>query len=149
MQQLYQPYQPLELKSAVQKQLAFDEAFFKEGYQCVVWHMSEVKYFSDQTAALEYFKNEGNYILRIRIFNQQEEYHFWRSGGLLSGRLRTDATTADGDVYAIETEMVLRGVIAKQITVAGKETFFIKTRNYIATDGFGYNDSRFVEIIGK
>lgn len=151
MNDLYQPYKTVALTSIVTSALEFDKSLFKKGYQYFFWHMSQVKYFTDHDAALQFYEaNEADkYIVKIRVFNINEEYYFWRSADKLTGRLRADMPDANGDVYAIETEMKLRGIVASQIKGADKRNYFLRTRNYIDNDGFGYNDSRFVDITFK
>lgn len=95
---------------------------------------------------------DDSHIARLRAFNETQEYHFWRSGGQIKGRLRTDA---EGDTQAIvDTQMVLRGVVAKnlfkKLRANEKDTIFIQTRNYIEKNEIGqtgYTDNRFLNFI--
>lgn len=148
MYNLFQPYSIIEVLPDIKPHIFFDRSYIKEGFEFFFWQMSEIKYFNDVVLAKNYYEINQTFILSIRIFNATEEYHFWRTNNTLKGRYRKDISIKENtDIYAIETEMVLRGVIAKQIPINGK--LCIKTRNYIDNDGFGYNDSRFMEITSK
>jgi hypothetical protein len=111
--------------------------------------MSKVNYFTDANAAKEFFTENSVHILSIRAFNKDGEYYFWKNGKQLTGRFRKDTGGAAGNDYAIDTEMVLRSVIVPEKTGSQKEKYFLRTRNYISNEGFGYTDSRFVQILRK
>lgn len=90
------------------------------------------------------------HLVRVRAFNEAREYHFWRSGGTLQGRLRTDAPGGSQEI--VDTYMMLRGVVGKALQKASPDLaandLAVVTRNYIAYDETthqaGYVDSRFV-----
>ncbi len=112
------------------------------------------------------------YVQKLRIFNQNEELLFWRSGQMLKGRHRKDGK-GDEEVAVIEAEQVLFGTKKgtdgnKKFTKItedrgttlilpftgfdideGKQRLFIKTRNYIdynAVNQATYIDCRFVSF---
>ncbi len=94
---------------------------------------------------------DDSHIIRLRAFNKTQEYHFWRSGVQIKGRLRTDAEGNAQDI--VDTEMVLRGVVAtklfKEMRATERDTILIKTRNYIEVNELGqagYVDSRFLDF---
>ncbi|MDX2245357.1 MAG: CRISPR-associated protein Csx19 [Bacteroidia bacterium] len=92
------------------------------------------------------------HMVRVRAFNETQEYHFWRSNGKIQGRLRTDAQAGDQEV--VDTQMMLRSVVGKALRKAHpdlvSEDVALITRNYIAYDSAtqqaGYVDSRFVKF---
>ncbi len=92
------------------------------------------------------------HLIRVRAFNEAKEYHFWRSGGKIQGRLRTD-TPGDGH-EVVDTSMMLRGVLGKPLQEASNDLavndLMVVTRNYIGhdetTQQAGYVDSRFVKF---
>jgi len=98
---------------------------------------------------------DDKHLVRIRAFNASKEYHFWKSGQKIKGRLRTDG--AGEPVEYIQTEMVLRSIVATPLKKASFElsegTLAIVTRNYIGyhpeTHQAGYVDSRFVDFEPK
>jgi len=99
-----------------------------------------------------YDKDQEEHVLRVRAFDENKEYHIWRSSQGLKARLRDDTAGEETRQY-VETSMVLRGVIAKPLKTLEKynnnKTLFIKTRNYIHYNEIGqagYVDSRFVRI---
>lgn len=106
-------------------------------------------------AKRESIENDKSHIIRIRAFNPVKEYHIWRSGIYLKGRLRTDGgesinepTPGETLIPFTDSEMVLRSVITKQVPEYSK----IATRNYINRFDennyqAGYEDSRFVQFI--
>ena len=149
MTELYKPYQTVQFISEVKTNIVFDEMMISKGYEFVFWQMSEVKYITDADTALQYYRTNKDYILNIRIFNEDEEFYFWKSGNQQTGRHRKDAESHQGEDYAIDTEMLLRSVIAPEKSGKAEDKYFLKTRNYLANDGFGYNDSRFVAITSK
>lgn len=101
----------------------------------------------------EYPVAEDEHIVRIRAFNQNQEYHFWRTGERLIGRLRTDEDK-EGENAVIDTQMVLRSVVANPLKKVSADmtegTLVVLTRNYIDHDPknqqAGYVDSRFVNF---
>jgi hypothetical protein len=90
------------------------------------------------------------HFLRLRAFNEAKEYHFWRSGHELRGRLRIDSMGDEQE--AIDTQMLLRGVVGRPLQKANVSLAYdnlaVVTRNYIdyaeATHQAGFTDSRFV-----
>ncbi len=91
----------------------------------------------------------NKYLVRLRVFNKEMEYHFWRTGGKIKGRLRIDKVGED--VSFVDTSMNLRGVAGEQVQKlnGNNHSFFIKTRNYLnsGNEQAGYVDSRFVEFV--
>jgi hypothetical protein len=92
------------------------------------------------------------HFVRLRAFNDTQEYHFWRSGQQIKGRLRSDV--AGETVEVVDTCMILRGVVAKPLKKVSadwvEETLAVSTRNYVGYDPqthqVGYVDSRFVDF---
>lgn len=94
------------------------------------------------------------HIVKVRAFSPSQEFHFWRSQGILMGRLRIDSDECE-KVEWVDTHMVLRRTIAKSLRKSPDpglraETLAIKTRNYVGyhpqTHQAGYVDSRFVDF---
>ncbi|HDL01099.1 MAG TPA: TIGR03984 family CRISPR-associated protein [candidate division Zixibacteria bacterium] len=111
------------------------------------------------------------FVKRLRIFNQNEEFHIWRSSAGLKGRYRMDGDGKNTDF--IESHQVLYGtksecnekdnytVLSEQngaeIVLPGKwmadnnrERVAIRTRHYIDyKDGYQatYVDARFMEFV--
>ena len=95
------------------------------------------------------------HIVRIRAFNESTEFHIWRSGNDLKVRKRVDVGESANEqnidytlIPIVNTIMVLRAVIAQQITGCSK----IMTRNYINQfdeNNFqaAYSDSRLVKFL--
>ena len=99
---------------------------------------------------------KDEHLVRLRAFNQKQEYHFWRTSEGIKGRLRTDDDTGNG-AEVVDTSMVLRGVVAKPLKIKKVNTELkeakilgVLTRNYIEyspkTQQAGYIDSRFVDF---
>lgn len=97
-------------------------------------------------------ETDDKQLVRIRAFNESKEYHFWKSGQEIKGRLRTDG--AGEPTEYIQTKMVLRSVVANPLKKASSElsegTLAVMTRNYIGyhpeTHQAEYVDSRFVNF---
>lgn len=89
------------------------------------------------------------HLVRLRVFNKDREYHFWRTGNKINGRLRIDLEGED--VAYVDTSMKLRGVAGEQVQKlhGNNHSYFIKTRNYLnsGNEQAGYVDSRFVEFV--
>jgi len=112
---------------------------------------------------------EEKYIQRLRVFNQQKEFHVWRSNGRLKGRLRTDNLSGTGSTVVV-AHQVLFGTTARalnahfteiserrgtklilpfsNVKVDDKQNrVFIKTHSYITFNPVHqatYSDCRFV-----
>lgn len=94
------------------------------------------------------------HLVRFRAFNEDREYHFWRSGQEIKGRLRSDGPGVNTEY--MDTAMVLRSMVAKPLKSLQEFTegeISICTRNYVGynsdTCQAGYVDSRFVNFIKK
>lgn len=89
------------------------------------------------------------HLVRLRVFNNERESHFWRTGDKIKGRLRIDME--GDDVSYVDTSLNLRGVAGVQVQKlnSNNQSFFIKTRNYLnqGNTQAGYVDSRFVEFV--
>lgn len=88
-------------------------------------------------------------IVRVRIFNESSEHHFWRSGHQLKRRTRIEYPE-----MKIERKMILKGSIVQQlehiIKVNQNERMAIKTYHYYQPNELGqvgYVDMRFVNFI--
>jgi hypothetical protein len=98
-------------------------------------------------------ENITDHFVRLRAFNTEKEYHFWKSGDDIKGRLIEDNSGTADKPFA-DTNMVLRGVIAEQqffklrnMQTGDDEKLTIRTCNYITETGqAGYVDSRFVKF---
>jgi hypothetical protein len=142
-------YESFALNSEVTTIAELDERLFEQDYEFIFWHMSEVKYLTDTNTAKEYYTQHKDHILSFRAFNKDSEYYLWKNGSQLTGRFRKDTVAADGDNYAIDTEMLLRSIVVPEKRGGQNEQYFLKSRNYISNDDFGYTDSRFVQILRK
>ena len=98
--------------------------------------------------------DDEEHLVRLRAFNENQEYHFWRTSEGIKGRLRKDNLT-EGETEVIDTQMVLRGVVAEPLLKENGELkkgklLAVSTRNYIGynsqTKQAGYVDSRFVNF---
>lgn len=94
------------------------------------------------------------HLVRLRAFNEKEEFHFWKQNQRVVGRHRIDSDGAP--MNCVDTKMLLRGGVAKLI-YSGKrdkenseELFVAHTRNYIdfhsKTGQAGYVDCRFLDL---
>lgn len=118
---------------------------------------------------------QPQYIQRLRVFNDLEELHLWRSGAVFSGRVRKDGVGELTDV--IDAEQVLCGTQLQFINTATllelseergsrlvlpfsqaqigvpPERVFLKTRNYVGdlteTKQATYEDCRFVTFVDQ
>ncbi len=113
---------------------------------------------------------EFKYINRMRIFNENEELHIWRSNGIIKGRYRSDGDGNETDI--VESYQVISGTTAKkpddytrlieekkgiELLIPGewkaddKETrVALKTRHYIEyLQGYqaSYSDARMVNFV--
>lgn len=96
--------------------------------------------------------SDDEHIVRLRAFNEEEEYYFWRTSDGIRGRLRKDSE-AEGEAEVIDTQMVLRSVVAKplkkaNVDLAEAKTIAVLTRNYIDPEAnqASYIDSRFLDF---
>jgi CRISPR-associated protein (TIGR03984 family) len=113
---------------------------------------------------------EEKHIQRVRVFNQNKEFHAWRTSNGMKTRKRTDFLGTEVDV--VIAEQVLFGTMAKNKGDGFTEIFekrgtrlcvpfknlmidekknrlFIKTHNYIGYNPVGqatYTDCRFVSF---
>jgi CRISPR-associated protein (TIGR03984 family) len=115
-------------------------------------------------------KLEKEFIQRLRIFNRDEEFMIWRSGGTLKGRYRKD-NTGNKKSWVVDNDQVLFGTKAYEfegyikltedrgteiilpftnLSIDDKKNRMkIKTRNYIGYSESHlatYIDSRFIEF---
>ena len=134
----------------------------KEGY-AVLWQHHMV--FTGQITnghiqwlnKLEEPENGEEHLVRLRAFNENQEYHFWRSEQEIKGRLRQDGGEGEEMEY-IDTKMIIRSVVALPLRMgipewAEKNDIRLLARNYVGhhpeTFQIGYIDSRFVNFIQK
>jgi hypothetical protein len=141
--------EPIEFQS-------FDNVLqeFDDGY-AVLWQHHKVFVGKIAKKEINWTNNKipdsdfNKYLVRLRVFNKEMEYHFWRTGGKIKGRLRIDKVGED--VSFVDTSMNLRGVAGEQVQKlnGNNHSFFIKTRNYLnsGNEQAGYVDSRFVEFV--
>jgi len=101
-------------------------------------------------------EKEDKHLVRLRAFNDKLEYHFWRSGQHIQGRLRSD--DGPGNTEYTDTTMQVRGVVAEPLRNSLDEyqkatAINIRTRNYIGyhphTRQAHYVDSRFIAFTCK
>lgn len=93
-----------------------------------------------------------DHLVRLRAFNERQEYHFWRNGKQIKGRLRTDAE--GNSIDTIDTRMKLRSIVGKPLRKATpdlvSDELAVITRNYIGYDETtkqaSYMDSRFLNL---
>ncbi|MBK6699601.1 MAG: hypothetical protein IPG55_06805 [Saprospiraceae bacterium] len=110
------------------------------------WKTDSIKYYKNfQEFKKDYIGNE-KWFLQIRIFNEEEEYYFYLSKNEWKGRHRIDNKGTETDT--IETEMKLRSPQNIGLN-SEKGALYLRTRNYIADDAFGYDDVRIIKIITK
>lgn len=106
---------------------------------------NKITWSNDKTPDSDFKKH----LVRLRVFNDEMEYHFWRTGNKILGRLRID-TEGDHTSF-VDTSMNLRGVAGKHVQKLNGDnhSYFIKTRNYLnaGNEQAGYVDSRFVEFV--
>lgn len=126
----------------------------------VILHTFDAIYFYNNIQDIKINITVKN-LYQLRVFNENEEYYYWRVGELFYYRHRedkksNDSNSKDAKINYTDNDMLLRGVIANQYfdetneTTEIKKTLYITTRNYINTSGkAGYIDSRFVEIKNK
>lgn len=136
--------------------LDFIARLLADGY-VVLWQHHAVFTGQINGGAIHWLSDENpetgdEHIVRLRAFNQRQEYHFWRTSDGIMGRLRTDDETGKG-TEIIDTQMVLRGVVADPLRRVLEGTLSVLTRNYIDYDPYtnqaGYVDSRFVSFTQK
>ncbi len=83
-------------------------------------------------------------LVKLRVFSNTKEWYLWRTGpGQFQNRFRTDEEGNEHDTLCVDSQLVLRGNIAK---LYGKKE--IVTRNYIDFENHqaGYFDYRFLEL---
>jgi len=102
-------------------------------------------------------KVEEKFLVRLRIFNDQREYHFWKSNQKIKGRVRIDEVENDAENFeVVDSDMVIRGFLFQQIRNVEElddKYIFIRTRNYVdhypETQQATFNDSRFVKFFSR
>lgn len=121
--------------------------------QYVLWMHYGV--LADATSKFESKNYDLKFLVRLRVFDANEEWHIWRTAAGLMGRHRNDEAVENGleEQPFVDTDMKVRGVIAKQMPNSNdSETWYVKTRNYIDYNEIGqagYVDSRFLIIDKK
>lgn len=114
-------------------------ASIKEECTAFVWTYKTVLYYenlSELNKYLEEIKIEKQ-LVELRVFNENEEYYFWRTGdGIFKYRHRSDKEISS-DTFQTST-LKIRTSILKEMELA--------TRNYYAEDFSGFIDSRFVTV---
>ncbi|HEC24391.1 MAG TPA: TIGR03984 family CRISPR-associated protein [bacterium] len=166
----------MSIKSSTKTNLILEDLkkikdYIKKESNVVVYLDNEVligKYNSDFSFQ-EDKRIEKQFVRRLRIFNQDEELHLWRSNGELYGRYRSDSEGEETDF--IEANQVIFGTKAEiyneytilteqrgtEIAIPGKwktdnkkMRVAIKTRHYIGyKNGYraAYVDVRFVKFV--
>ncbi|MEE9373385.1 MAG: CRISPR-associated protein Csx19 [Saprospiraceae bacterium] len=118
----------------------------------VLWTYQELivdKIEDGEVGIINWESIDRNDIVRIRIFNENVEHHYWRSGIELKCRERIDNMDYE------ETQMAVVGTIKKQLQGLGefktidtnKEKIGIKTYHFYEANKIGqvgYVDMRFV-----
>lgn len=118
----------------------------------VIWLFSEIKTVkiqngnsAEELSQIDLMK----YLVKARLFNEQKEWHLWRTGNNMKGRCRLDGSGEYCEYVA--SELPLKSIIAKTAVemggVTGKKVKLI-TRNYIdyQNNQAGYFDMRFVGL---
>jgi hypothetical protein len=124
----------------------FKTIFEGEKFNIIAWYDHEIIHGDslDKVMINEYLKE-------IRVFNTHKELYLWKNGTDWLCRLRHDSPDEIDvvDTNVVNTEFVLRGVVAKQISTASGDTLLLHTRNYIEfkNNQAGYSDYRFVKIV--
>lgn len=122
---------------------------------------------------LEKLDDYKEHIIRLRVFDENEELHVWRTGKGLKYRIRSDEQGENEQEY-IDSELIMNGTTAKEkgafyeitedrgvkyqmpkhwlgdsFQLKKNQRIKILTRNYIGYNELGqagYVDCRFVEI---
>jgi len=143
--------------------------------KAVAWYYDEIVFYNIEDNNWNTPMKGFDELVRLRIFNKNEELHIWRSNGVLKGRQRVDSkgdeteyldavpllngTTFDfADLGIVATEE--KGINyylpyqALKTLVSSENRIVLKTRNYIGYSEIGqagYVDCRFIdfEIIKK
>lgn len=102
-----------------------------------LWTYKKIEYLENMDLLAKYLLDLdiSKQLVELRIFNQNEEYYFWRTGDeIFNFRHRVDD---ENDTHKDKTLKILTTVL--------KEVDLI-TRNYYSEDYSGFIDSRFVKI---
>ena len=119
----------------------------------IIWLFSEIKTLSIKNGQLSGDLSSFDlikYLVKARFFNEEKEWHIWRSGDVLKGRFRDD-TDNSGEVYRfVKAELPLKAVITDPLSKMSFKGNMIKliTRNYVDYQNYqaGYYDMRFVNF---
>jgi CRISPR-associated protein (TIGR03984 family) len=137
--------------------------------KAVVWYYDEIVFYSIEKGKWSKGLKGIDEVVRLRIFNKDNELHIWRSNGVLKGRLRED--TAGKDTEYVQTNQILNGTKFKDKETGilateekginydlpygelkgakDDDRIALVTRNYIGYTGIdqaGYIDCRFVDF---
>ncbi|MDP2692016.1 MAG: CRISPR-associated protein Csx19 [bacterium] len=138
--------------------------------KAVAWYYDEIVFYSIENNLWNTAAKGLDELVRLRIFNNDQELHIWRSNGVLKGRLRAD--TKGNDIECVDAMPLLNGtafdklnpgIIASEekgihyylpypeleILVGSKNRIALLTRNYIGYSDIGqagYIDCRFVDF---
>jgi hypothetical protein len=97
---------------------------------------------------------DDSHFVRLRAFNEWREYHYWKVGQVIKGRIRFEEFDKANPCEVIDSQMILKGIVGeplKKVSASMAEhTIVILTRNYIGYNPelhqAGYVDSRFVNF---
>lgn len=152
-------YRTKEIQSSIMKRSIDNLSDFmncisdiENGY-AVIWFFSGIKTIPVKNGALDEnleLDDSLKNIVKTRIFNEDKEWHIWRTNAGIKARLRKDNNDNGDKIEVIDAESPLKSVIAKPLTFMGFSGSKIKLiiRNYIgySTNQAGYTDMRFVNF---
>ena len=115
-------------------------------HQVIAWKTDSIRHFERLDDFKSDYQKDEKWYLQIRIYNENEEFYFYKQNNQWKGRYRSDIE--GNDTKAIDTDMKLRS--PKNIGIKSEDgTKYLKTRNYISKTAVGYDDVRIVGIITK
>jgi CRISPR-associated protein (TIGR03984 family) len=138
--------------------------------KAVAWYFDEIVFYNIENNNWNTPMKGLDELVRLRIFNNEQELHIWRSNGALKGRLRVD--TKGNDIECVDAMPLLNGtafdklnpgIIASEdkgihyclpypeleIITGSKNRIALLTRNYIGYSDIGqasYIDCRFIDF---
>lgn len=138
--------------------------------KAVAWYSDEIVFYNIENNKWNaQFKGLGE-LVRLRIFNNEQELHIWRNNKILKGRLRIDSTGKETEY--VEAKPLLNGTTFDKLypgimaiedkgihyclpysslekLSGSKNRIALLTRNYIGYSDIGqagFNDCRFINF---